>query len=403
MRIFETRHGQVATKDYYKNDPSLPAGDVPLSPLGEEQAHLLGQRLKELKFKGVIFSSPYYRTMKTASIVAEILGLTVMPLACLHEIVTKPNPDFQGSTAEQIKKNFPLADREFTLPPCWWGDTLETSSEVIVRVKEGLEPILKQLPKDIDVLIVGHGAIASALRHLFGHLDLPPLYWNCHLSLLYSSEGEPCYNTCDHMPEEMWTGNAVRHLDKVQAQKELDEKVAQFRKAHPGKRILHIGDTLSGHYGIYKRLIEATKPDVIVHTGDLADELKAGRIETAVPYWRVAARKIVDIMNGAGVPVIIVPGNNDLVDDLREFAPDAQIVPNNTVMELLGTKVLLLHQVHLIDETADVELVLYGHGLTKETRTVETNAENGKRYYNAMWGASLHVPEEDAHLIIPLV
>ena len=74
MRIFETRHGQVASKEFYKNNPSLPIGDVALSTLGKEQALLLAKRLKQLNFNGLIFSSPYDRTMKTASIIAEELG-----------------------------------------------------------------------------------------------------------------------------------------------------------------------------------------------------------------------------------------------------------------------------------------------------------------------------------------
>ena len=43
MRIFEVRHGQTLPKSYFKNDPSLPTGNVGLSPLGEEQAYLTGK------------------------------------------------------------------------------------------------------------------------------------------------------------------------------------------------------------------------------------------------------------------------------------------------------------------------------------------------------------------------
>ena len=86
MRIFETRHGQVLPKRYYQDNPSFPVGDMPLSELGEEQARLVGKRLKELHFNGVIYSSPYARTLKTADIIAGEVGSRVIPLVCLREI-----------------------------------------------------------------------------------------------------------------------------------------------------------------------------------------------------------------------------------------------------------------------------------------------------------------------------
>ena len=106
MRIFETRHGQVLPKEYYKNNPSLPKGNGALTLLGKEQSALLADRLKRLNFKGMIFSSPYDRTMETASIVAKELGLTVTPLACLHEIVSKKTENFKGATKEELKKRY---------------------------------------------------------------------------------------------------------------------------------------------------------------------------------------------------------------------------------------------------------------------------------------------------------
>jgi hypothetical protein len=49
----------------------------------------------------------------------------------------------------------------------------------------------------------------------------------------------------------------------------------------------------------------------------------------------------------------------------------------------------------------DADIYLYGHGFTGETRTPNDNERNGRLYFNGMWGASLHVFEEDKHLVIP--
>lgn len=401
MRIFEARHGQVAPKGYYGNDPSLPVGDIALSPLGKEQARLLGKRLKELNFNGLIFSSPYDRTMKTASIIAEELGVSITPLACLHEIVYKVDESFRGATAEEISRNYSCVTKGFALPPCWWGDSVEDLSAVIERVKNGLEPVLSNIPKELDVLLVGHAATSVALRHLFGITENNlGFHWNCHLSLLYSSSGETNANDCTHLPEDMWTGNAILYTE----QKQLFEgniKTARALFANEGKKVLHIGDTHSADYAYYKRLIEEIKPDMIIHTGDFADELKAGRIESVRPYWRASAKVMLKIMEQSGARVIIVAGNNDLEEELRVFSSTVEIVQRNTILDLYGKKVLLCHELNHMDENANVDVFLYGHGLTGETRTPEDNERNGKLYFNAVWGASLHVFEKGTRIIIP--
>ena len=401
MRIFETRHGQVAPKDYYKNDPSLPVGDISLSPLGKEQARLLGKRLKELNFKGVIFSSPYDRTMKTASIIAEELGASITPLACLHEIVYKVDESFRGATAEELSLNYPCVKKGFTLPSCWWGDKAEDLSDVIERVEKDLEPVLSNIPKELDVLLVGHAATSVALRHLFGVTENNlGFHWNCHLSLLYSSSGETYANDCTHLPEDMWTGNAILYTEQKRLFAENIKAARVLFKANEGKKILHIGDTHSANYAYYKRLIEEIKPDVIIHTGDFADEVKAGRIESVRPYWRESAKVMLKIMGQSGARVIIVAGNNDLEEELRAFSSTVEIVQRNTILELYGKKVLLCHELNRMDESANADVYLYGHGLTGETRTSEDNEREGKLYFNAVWGASLHVFEKGIHKII---
>lgn len=402
MRVFETRHGQVASKDYYKNDPSLPVGDIALSPLGKEQARLLGKRLKKLNFNGLIFSSPYDRTMKTASIIAEELGANITPLACLHEIVYKVDESFRGATAEELSRNYPCTTKGVALPQRWWGDSVEDLSAVTLRVKNGLESVLSNVPKDLDVLLVGHAAISVALRHLFGITENNlGFHWNCHLSLLYSSSGETYANDCTHLPEDMWTGNAILYTEHKQRFEENMKAVRALLKENKGGKVLHIGDTHSANYAYYKRLIEEIKPDVIIHTGDFADEVKAGRIESVRPYWRESAKVMLKIMEQSGARVIIVAGNNDLEEELRAFSGTVEIVPRNTILKLYGKRVLLCHELNRMDENANVDVFLYGHGLTGETRNPEDNAREGKLYFNATWGASLHVFEKGKNIIIP--
>lgn len=400
MRIFETRHGQVAPKGYYGNDPSLPVGDVALTPMGKEQARLTGLRLKKLGFKGVIFSSPYDRTLKTASIIAEILDLTVTPVAWLHEIQLDPDNGFCGATAEEIRKNYPLVQGDFELPRCWWGDQKEDLYAVIERVKGGLEQTLPTVPGDADVLLVGHAATSVVLRHIFDcTANQRAFTWNCHVSLLHAPDGQRYCNDCSHLPEEMWTGNALRYT----ANRDAVQKGISEALAYEGTRVLHIGDADSSDYGYCKMLIDGIKPDVIIHTGDLSDEIKAGRIEAVRPYWRSAVKELVKLMEDSSARVIIVPGNNDPEEELQEMVTTAEVVPRNTILNLGGKRVLLCHELNRMDESADADIFLYGHGLTGETRTPEDNIRDGKQFYNAVWGSFVHIFEKDVHVTIPRV
>ncbi len=403
MRIFETRHGQIVPKEVYKNDPSLPKGAAALTPLGKEQTLLLAKRLKELNFRGLIFSSPYDRTMETANIVAEELDLAVTPLTCLHEIVSKTNPNFSGATAEELKKRYSRVICDDELPPCWWGDSVEDLSAVIERVEHGLKPVLSNLSDFSDVLLIGHGATGVALRHLFGCENNRGFHWNCHLSLLYSSSEKSYANDCSHLPERMWTGNSVVYEEQKKKFEESTDKVFTLLKGAGGQTVLHIGDTASPDYGYYKALITKIKPDVIIHTGDLVDELKAGRIDKVREYWKRSSKVMIEMMEQSGARVIVVAGNNDLEKELKGFAKRAEIVPRNTIIEFSGQRILLCHEINKMDENAEADVFLYGHGLTGETRTPEDNVRNGKQYFNAVWGASLHNFMTGIHEIIPKV
>ena len=406
MRIFETRHGQVMPKTCYNNDASLPVGDTPLSELGDKQAALVGKRLKELDFKGVIYASPYDRTLRTANIIAEELNLPFTPLSCLHEIFVQSPPDkpFKGLTAEEIATRYPRAQVKTDMPYPWWEEKTEDLSDVITRLKNGLESVLSNQPKDRDILLVGHAATSVAMRHLFGCVnDNRAFHWNCHLSLLYSSNGEAYANDCAHLSDDMLTGNSLSYVKNKADLEDNIAKIKAFLAQNEGEKVLHLGDTQSAHYSYYKRLIDEIKPDVIVHTGDLVDELKAGRIESVRPYWLKSAPMIVNVMRQSGARVIIVAGNNDLEQELAKFAQGTEILPRNAVVNLYGVNYCLCHELNRMDESVQADVWLYGHGLTGETRTASDNERDGRKFFNAVWGVSLNVPKTGESLIIPII
>ncbi len=74
MHLLIIRHGQCLGQcdPTYSSDP-----DSPLSPHGEHQAHQLAQRLCGEQLTHIL-SSPLVRSLLTASIIADVMGISVL-------------------------------------------------------------------------------------------------------------------------------------------------------------------------------------------------------------------------------------------------------------------------------------------------------------------------------------
>ncbi|WP_258084629.1 metallophosphoesterase family protein [Thermococcus thermotolerans] len=124
-------------------------------------------------------------------------------------------------------------------------------------------------------------------------------------------------------------------------------------------KVMHISDTPESVYRFINNLIEKTEPDYIIHTGDLADNVKLERRPELVPRYRGALRKLARVLKGSGAVLYIVPGNEDDPELLREFFGDSVVEPG-TVIEIEGSRFALGHTWReVVDREADFRL--YGH------------------------------------------
>ncbi|WP_297490228.1 metallophosphoesterase [Thermococcus sp.] len=124
-------------------------------------------------------------------------------------------------------------------------------------------------------------------------------------------------------------------------------------------KVMHISDTPESSYRFIRELIEETRPDCIIHTGDLADNIKLERRPELRGLYRGALRKLAGILKGSGARLYIVPGNEDDPELVRGFFGDAVVEPG-TVVEIKGVRLALGHS---WEDVADVEadFKLYGH------------------------------------------
>ncbi len=216
MIIHVTRHGQPNLEGISKEiDPEIPTCDPELTELGRKQAAFLGERLKKDGFKGVIFSSPYRRTLDTAQVVAEITGAKIMPEKAIQEYVLADGfPDFEGLDIQRIKDKYSCIDKSSALDYPWFVRGIETIKEVKERVKPFLDRLLKSEAE--EVLLVGHGASVHACKELLISKQLMAqikegFNWNCSLSSYnFAKDGNVTVERLfdvGHIPEEHITSN----------------------------------------------------------------------------------------------------------------------------------------------------------------------------------------------------
>lgn len=384
-----TRHGQVARGTKFINGHLFPLGEVPLSDLGREQAKLLGERLKQEGFQGKILSSPFMRTMETANIVAGILGLKVIPFPPLREMFfnEESKNHFQGRTKEQLCELYENVDKECELEYPWWTSKVENIEELEQRVLDGVKLAEEMFP-DEPILYIGHGASVHGLSRAYAiQKTVPDFLYNCALSYCDNSDVnfKKVHCNTDHIPYEKTTSNFLtrEEFDREYFNAPYEKEIEIPNAIHQikGTKILHIGDTHSLDYPYYKKLIQIIKPDIILHTGDMADEVKVGRMPEKRYEYLTKIEWFTNMLNESGARLIIVSGNNDLTDEIRKMLPTAEIYPINTSINIDGIACKIGHQV--LQMTFDEEWSFYGHGLTGETWRYEQNPKTGAKRFNA--------------------
>lgn len=225
MKIYITRHGQVCPKEFF-GSVDYPTGDIPLSNIGKKQAMCLGKELKKLGFKEKIISSPYRRTMMTASAVSEQCGVAVYPDGELREMFFSDEAanEFVGMTLDELKKEFSSVSDSAELPYPWWTKYVDTREGIIQRLEKFWDKILSS--GEEEVLVICHGASVFGTMCYFNkklnlgltdNIDemadyLAERSLNCSLSCVeFDGDWKPLsaklFST-EHLSDELLTSNA---------------------------------------------------------------------------------------------------------------------------------------------------------------------------------------------------
>jgi broad specificity phosphatase PhoE len=140
--LFVVRHG-----DTEANEEGIDAGplDYPLTKRGVKGASFIARTLSEIKIDAV-FTSPVFRAVETAKIVARPHGLTVKPIEELTE--AKLKPEYVGKKGRHHILTSPEAFSE-------------TNEELLGRTRRAIA-IARRRAKG-NVILVSHGDVITAM------------------------------------------------------------------------------------------------------------------------------------------------------------------------------------------------------------------------------------------------
>lgn len=332
-----------------------------LSELGKQQAAYLAEHLKGLEFGGMIISAPQAACRQTAEVLAEITGAEV----AVWESFGKQSATEVARAYREFIGSYPAAE--------------------VLFVTE--EPVCQKL---IDLFGLPRKSNTHQFNCALSSLD--PLRWKT----------APVVQDTSFIPYESTTleDRTKEEMDLAYIAKPYEEEIdLPDLSAFTGERVLHIGDTESNTYPFYRKLIELVKPDVIVHTGDFADEVKIGRHPEYRYEYTVKTREIVEIMRSSGARLIFAVGNHDVYEVLQELAPDAEIHPVTGETVISGVPCRIGHRA--VDMIFDRQYCLYGHGTAKDAWRYGLNIPGEHCRFNVAYGSFIYDLQKDLFARIP--
>jgi broad specificity phosphatase PhoE len=185
-RLWIVRHGQSAGNVARK--AALDAGldvidvpmrdvDVPLSPLGHDQARALGHwfgALPDAEKPEVVLSSPYLRARQTARAICEAggVGETARDPIVDERLREREFGVFDRLTTNGIRQKHPdLAEHRALLGKFYFrAPGGESWADVILRLRSALDTVSLH-HADRRVLIVCHQVVVLCLRYILEELD----------------------------------------------------------------------------------------------------------------------------------------------------------------------------------------------------------------------------------------
>lgn len=155
--------------------------------------------------------------------------------------------------------------------------------------------------------------------------------------------------------------------------RKIPEEVYSYKK-----KVMHITDTPDVSFNYIRNLVRIINPDVIIHTGDLVDNIKLEFSRHEIGIYERRLTELLRLLRAYDVEEIhIALGNHDDLDLLNALCQKNEFIHQNNVIQLKHRYGIS----HYYDQVKKLEadFYMFGHDLSGESRR-----ENEKIYMNGL-------------------
>lgn len=160
--------------------------------------------------------------------------------------------------------------------------------------------------------------------------------------------------------------------------------------------ILHITDTPTEFYSAIPGLIKHIAPRWIIHTGDMADNVKLGLNASHLKRYEACVEPLIRMLEGsAAESIYLCVGNHDDRAFVERAAMRSHIVEDNLTLQLGNFAVGISHYAGRA-VAAGSDLCLFGHDME-----LRSDTRHRPMLLNGLEGINIILPESRRIFILP--
>jgi len=162
------------------------------------------------------------------------------------------------------------------------------------------------------------------------------------------------------------------------------------------KKLLHISDTPVIFFDALKKLLNDLSPHIIIHTGDMVDNIKLGIYKHMLPKYEQHLKNIISILeNSSAEKIYICAGNHDNVEAIKRHAKRSNIIEECSKIEVFNKKATLSHYpMKVVEKPSDYNF--FGHDISLINDMI-----NDKIYLNGVSSINILTSETNRLFYLP--
>ena len=130
------------------------------------------------------------------------------------------------------------------------------------------------------------------------------------------------------------------------------------------EKLLHVSDTPICFFSALKSVIKKVSPKIIIHTGDLVDDVKLGIYKNSISKYEYHVKRIISILELSNAQYIyICIGNHDDTDIIKKYCKRSIIIERIEVINVFNATASVSHFPYEIIEKPSA-YNFFGHDVT---------------------------------------